>query len=91
MKLSSTQWWCLCHPQHSRAACCVTKPYMFRVISRSVQQCVLVSPAAGQANYAAANAALEAWAGAEAARGGVSLAVQWGAWAVGEWKAVHGA
>lgn len=39
---------------------------------------------AGQANYAAANAALEAWAGAEAARGGVSTAVQWGAWAVGE-------
>ncbi len=39
--------------------------------------------AVGQANYAAANAALEAWAGAEASRGTVSMAVQWGAWAAG--------
>ena len=36
---------------------------------------------AGQANYAAANAALDAWAQALHARGCVSTSVQWGAWA----------
>jgi len=39
--------------------------------------------APGQANYAAANAALEANALAAAARGVPSTAVQWGAWAAG--------
>ncbi|GAB4814934.1 hypothetical protein N2152v2_001980 [Parachlorella kessleri] len=38
---------------------------------------------AGQANYAAANAALEGWVGAKAAQGSNGLAVQWGAWAAG--------
>ena len=38
---------------------------------------------AGQANYAAANAALEGWVGAKAAQGTNGLAVQWGAWAAG--------
>ncbi|GAB4814935.1 hypothetical protein N2152v2_001981 [Parachlorella kessleri] len=37
----------------------------------------------GQANYAAANAALEGWVGAKAAQGTNGLAVQWGAWATG--------
>nr|BAU61515.1 actin related protein2 [Parachlorella kessleri] len=37
----------------------------------------------GQANYAAANAALEGWVGAKAAQGTNGLAVQWGAWAAG--------
>jgi hypothetical protein len=36
---------------------------------------------AGQANYAAVNAALDAWAQALHARGCVSTSVQWGAWA----------
>ena len=35
---------------------------------------------AGQANYAAANAGLDAWAAAQQAAGGVATAVQWGAW-----------
>ena len=39
---------------------------------------------AGQANYAAANAAMEGWVGAKAAQGTNGLAVQWGAWAAGE-------
>ena len=39
---------------------------------------------AGQANYAAANAALEGWVGAKAAHGTNGLAVQWGAWEAGE-------
>ena len=39
--------------------------------------------APGQANYAAANAALEAAASAAAARGVPTTAVQWGAWAAG--------
>lgn len=38
---------------------------------------------AGQANYAAANAALEAWARGQAACGRVAAAVQWGAWSAG--------
>ena len=38
----------------------------------------------GQANYAAANAALEGWAAAACSRGVNSIALQWGAWAVGE-------
>ena len=36
---------------------------------------------AGQANYAAANAGLDAWAAAQEAAGCVAKAVQWGAWA----------
>lgn len=39
--------------------------------------------APGQANYAAANAALESTSLAAAARGVPSTAVQWGAWAAG--------
>ena len=35
---------------------------------------------AGQANYAAANAGLDAWAAAQQATGCVAKAVQWGAW-----------
>ena len=35
---------------------------------------------AGQANYAAANAGLDAWAAAQQAAGVVATAVQWGAW-----------
>ena len=38
---------------------------------------------AGQGNYAAANAALEAWCESQSARGQASMAVQWGAWAAG--------
>ena len=38
---------------------------------------------AGQGNYAAANAALEAWAATQSARGHATTAVQWGAWAAG--------
>ena len=39
----------------------------------------------GQANYAAANGALEGWVAAAAAQGAINgAAVQWGAWAVGE-------
>lgn len=37
--------------------------------------------AAGQGNYAAANAALDAWAHAQMASGANATAVQWGAWA----------
>ena len=36
--------------------------------------------AAGQANYAAANAALDTWSHAWQAGGGASKAIQWGAW-----------
>ncbi len=43
----------------------------------------------GQANYAAANAALEGWVGAKAAQGTNGLAVQWGAWATGEHPICH--
>lgn len=39
--------------------------------------------APGQGNYAAANAALEAWAARQAAGGQLAVAVQWGAWAAG--------
>ena len=35
---------------------------------------------AGQGNYAAANAALDAWASAQQAAGCVAKAIQWGAW-----------
>ena len=38
---------------------------------------------AGQGNYAAANAALEAWSEAQLASGHATTAVQWGAWAAG--------
>lgn len=38
----------------------------------------------GQANYAAANAALESWASGALAQGHNSLAIQWGAWALGK-------
>lgn len=37
--------------------------------------------AAGQSNYVAANAALDAWAQRRTAAGQVCSAVQWGAWA----------
>ena len=40
--------------------------------------------APGQANYAAANAALEAFSELQAAQGVATVAVQWGAWAAGE-------
>ncbi len=36
---------------------------------------------AGQANYASANATLDAWAHRQQASGGAATAVQWGAWA----------
>jgi acyl carrier protein len=36
---------------------------------------------AGQANYASANATLDAWAHRQQAAGGAATAVQWGAWA----------
>ena len=39
---------------------------------------------AGEANYAAANAALEGWVTASSSQGMSVLAVQWGAWAAGE-------
>jgi hypothetical protein len=39
--------------------------------------------APGQGNYAAANAALEAWAADQSQQGQSALAVQWGAWAAG--------
>lgn len=38
----------------------------------------------GQANYAAANAALEGWVAAVCTQGVNGLALQWGAWAAGE-------
>ena len=41
----------------------------------------------GQANYAAANAALEGWAVAACIQGVNSIALQWGAWAVGRCQA----
>ena len=45
---------------------------------------------AGQANYAAANAGLDAWAAAQQAAGGVATAVQWGAWSsTGEQHVCH--
>ena len=37
----------------------------------------------GQANYAAANAALEGWLGAASAQGMNGIALQWGAWNTG--------
>lgn len=40
--------------------------------------------APGQGNYAAANAALEALAGARSVQGQHALAIRWGAWAAGE-------
>jgi short-subunit dehydrogenase len=54
-----------------------------------LQQQVLFSSAAslfgapGQANYAAANAALEGWTAVLSQHGVASTAVQWGAWAAG--------
>ena len=39
--------------------------------------------APGQANYAAANAAMEAWSWRDSSRGVSSMAVQWGAWGTG--------
>jgi hypothetical protein len=57
--------------------------------AQPVEQLLLFSSAAalfgapGQANYAAANAALEGWASAAASAGVSSVAIQWGAWAAG--------
>ena len=54
-----------------------------------VHQVLMFSSAAslfgapGQANYAAANAALEGWAAGTAATGVNGIAIQWGAWAAG--------
>ena len=42
----------------------------------------LLGPA-GQANYAAANAALGAWADGQHAAGVAAMSVMWGAWAAG--------
>jgi len=44
---------------------------------------------AGQANYAAANAALDAWMRAQCAAGCVGVSVQWGAWAGGSGMAAE--
>ena len=49
----------------------------------------LLGPA-GQANYAAANAALNAWSSVCAAAGGATTAVMWGAWASGMAAAQRG-
>lgn len=60
------------------------------VASAPVTQLVLFSSVSsmlgisGQANYAAANAALEGWMTAASAQGFSGSAVQWGAWAAGE-------
>lgn len=42
--------------------------------------------APGQGNYAAANAALEAWAAERSLQGQHALAIRWGAWAAGDSK-----
>ena len=52
-----------------------------RVVQFSSTAALFGAP--GQGNYAAANAALEAWAAAQAAQGHQAIAVQWGAWAAG--------
>ncbi len=49
----------------------------------------LLGPA-GQANYAAANAAINAWSSVRAAAGSVHTAVMWGAWATGMAAAQRG-
>ena len=49
----------------------------------------LLGPA-GQANYAAANAAVNAWSAVRSAAGGIATAVMWGAWASGMAAAQRG-
>ena len=49
----------------------------------------LLGPA-GQANYAAANAAINAWSCVRSAAGSVITAVMWGAWATGMAAAQRG-
>jgi len=66
-----------------------TEAMVAGIADQPVQQLVLFSSAAslfgapGQANYAAANAALEGYAASVASSGVKSTAIQWGAWAAG--------
>lgn len=66
-----------------------TEAMVAGIADQPVQQLVLFSSAAslfgapGQANYAAANAALEGYAASAASSGVESTAIQWGAWAAG--------
>ena len=67
---------------HTRSRCIIRLDLRMGALS------LLASPAAGQSNYAAANAALEAWARGQAARGAPAMAVQWGAWSAGDQTSV---
>jgi acyl transferase domain-containing protein/NADPH:quinone reductase-like Zn-dependent oxidoreductase/acyl carrier protein/NAD(P)-dependent dehydrogenase (short-subunit alcohol dehydrogenase family) len=66
-----------------------TEAMVAGIAAQPVQQLVLFSSAAslfgapGQANYAAANAALEGYSSCVSASGVGSTAIQWGAWAAG--------
>lgn len=61
-----------------------------RLLQQPIHQIQLFSSSAslfgnpGQSNYAAANAALEGWASSNKASGMDAIAIQWGAWEVGE-------